>query len=730
MNRSVLHLRASNFFGGPERQILRYAAGSGPRQLLATFVAPDQEEGKALLAAARAAGIEAYALPAGPLHVPAAVRELEAIVRRENVGLICAHGYSADLVGWWAARRARLPVAWFLRGWTGEDIRVRLYEALDRALLGCPDRLVCLSQTQAGQLPARIARDRIRLVVNAVAPRPREHAAARLRLCQSFGFPPDAALIGAAGRLSPEKGAPVLLDAAARLHLASPGARWLIAGDGPLRAALERQAAALGLADVVRFAGHRTDWPGLLPGLDVFVNPSWREQAPNVVLEAMAAGVAVVATRVGAVEEIAGQPACLSLVAAGDAAALASSTLALLEAPDQRTALAAAAAERVAAAYSPARQQEQLQALYQEWLPAAPPQPADACPMVSLVMPVRREAGHLGALLDQLLGQEYPAARMEILVADGGAGEPDDGATALAQSYARRFPDRVRWLANPGRRSSAGRNVGLAAARGEWVVFVDGHCRLPGPHWLRDSMAAAARTGARCLSRPQPLEASGGGWQPVIANVRASRIGHGADSTIFDPAACGWVHPGSSGAAYHRSLLQQIGAYDESFDACEDVEFNQRVAAAGVRAWLAPEAIVYYAARASLGALWRQLFRYGRGRLRLARKHPESASWAQRLPMLWLAWLPVAVAAAVGAAGAWRIAAAATLAVYALVVAGASVGLARRHGWRYLWAAPAAFVTIHAALGAGGWRELFSRRAASGVANPVCVPESQVRSSL
>ncbi len=821
--RTVLHLRASNFVGGPERQILRYctAAAGGPRQIVASFTRGDAAggggEGWAWLRAARQQGVEAYALPGGGWRDLAAAGALARLVEEQQVELICAHGYRADLLGSWVGRRRGIPCAWFLRGWTGENGKVRLYEALDRGLLPLAERVVCLSERQAAEVAGRIPAARVRVVVNALAAPAVERAGARAALRARYGLRSDALVIAIAGRLSPEKGAADFLRAAARLRRERAEARFLVFGEGPLRPQLEAQSAGLGLGGCLQFAGHVAEWTQLLPGLDLLVNPSRAEQAPNVVLEAMAAGVAVVATAVGSVAEIAGAPASLELVAAGDAVALARAMQALAEQPERRRELGQAGQARVRAAYSPERQQGQLQALYAELLPAAAAgggREAEAeWPRVSVVLPVRHEARHLGALLEQLLAQDYPAERYEILVADGGAGEADDGTTELAQDYAQRYPGRVRWVANPGRRSAAGRNCGVRAAQGEWIVFVDGHCQLPGPGWLAGQMAEAQRTGARCLSRPQPLTAGmlvgagpsapaarvplvsrpavtarggmlaptwgprgpksalrlagaapnslagggppcgisqpfapilpagkaarpprAGGWQAVIAHARASRIGHGADSTIYDDGARGWVNPSSSGAAYQRSLFDQVGLYDESFDACEDVEFNHRVAQAGVQAWLCPEGVVYYAARSSLGGLWRQLERYGRGRVRLARRHSDARSLAQWVPAAWLAGLPLALAAAVWATGWLRAASLGALLLYAALVAVSALRLGGRHGWRHLLGAPLVYATIHAALGWGAWRELISGAPAARPTAPApagALPqESSSRSSL
>ncbi|MGN6593108.1 MAG: glycosyltransferase, partial [Terriglobales bacterium] len=440
------------------------------------------------------------------------------------------------------------------------------------------------------------------------------------------------------------------------------------------------------------------------------------------------------ATRAGAVTEIAGQPAALELVPCGDSGGLAAALARLLPDAARRAELAQRGLARVRQAYSPERQCQQLVSLYQQLLPAGfatPPAPAGGeLPTVSVVLPVRHEARHLGALLDQLLEQDYPAGRCEILVADGGSEAPDDGTTRLAQEYARRFPDRVRWLPNPGRRSAAGRNCGARAARHDWLVFVDGHCRLAGPDWLRASMETALARRAQCLSRPQPITLEAGSfWQGAIAHARAHWLGHGADSTIFDTTAAGWVNPSSSGAAYQRDLFLRFGGYDENFDACEDVEFNHRLAQTGIQSWLAPEAVVYYAARRTLRDLFQQMQRYGRGRVRLSRKHHDAFTLAQCLPALWLAGLPIA-AAALALGPTWlRWSAVCGLAPYAAALTAGAISLGRRQGWRIGLAAPAAFITIHAGLGAGCWRELFAPALIRPAATPCPAPDSLSRSN-
>jgi glycosyltransferase involved in cell wall biosynthesis len=110
--------------------------------------------------------------------------------------------------------------------------------------------------------------------------------------------------VGAAGRLSPEKGFGVLVEAAARLVGRDSTIGFIHFGDGPLRCSLQRRVATLGLAGRFRFAGHRSDLDPFMPFFDVLVLPSYTEGLPNVVLEALAASVPVIASAVGGTPEI------------------------------------------------------------------------------------------------------------------------------------------------------------------------------------------------------------------------------------------------------------------------------------------------------------------------------------------------------------------------------------------------------------------------------------------
>jgi succinoglycan biosynthesis protein ExoA len=217
------------------------------------------------------------------------------------------------------------------------------------------------------------------------------------------------------------------------------------------------------------------------------------------------------------------------------------------------------------------------------------------------------------------------------------------------------------------------------------------------------------------LSRPQPLHFPGNNaFQRMVASVRESKLGHGIDSTIYSIDNARLVDPTSSGAIYKKSVFDRIGYYDESFDACEDVEFNHRVKAAGMKAYIDPSLTVFYQPRASFASIFKQLQRYGKGRFRLIRKHASAFSIAQIVPPGLVIYLAGFAASFAFLPEPWQWAAAMPLVLYLALVLGFSLSLVPRHGPKMLVYGPALYFTVHGALGWGfltGLAEFLSGRA-------------------
>ncbi|MEW5735104.1 MAG: glycosyltransferase family 2 protein [Thermodesulfobacteriota bacterium] len=334
-------------------------------------------------------------------------------------------------------------------------------------------------------------------------------------------------------------------------------------------------------------------------------------------------------------------------------------------------------------------------------------------PFITVVVPVRNEEPYIGATLSMLLAQDWPADRLEILVADGMS---TDATAEKVRQMAAKDP-RVRLLENRRKLSSAGRNLGFAQGRGDVFVVVDGHCHVEGDGLFRSIAACLQKSGAACLGRPQPLDPPGiSEFQQAVAAARASALGHGRGSYIYSKHE-GFISPVSNGAVYLRRVVEALDGVDESFDACEDVEYNLRVEKAGFSAYMSPDLTVKYFPRESLGGLWRQMVRYGRGRARLNAKHPETGSAASLAPLVFVAGLLVLLLVSLFSHTGLALLLAA-LGFYGAVVAAFSIFLGAQKGPRFTATLIPVFFVIHAGLGWGMLserlaRRLFRRRAAS-----------------
>jgi len=329
-------------------------------------------------------------------------------------------------------------------------------------------------------------------------------------------------------------------------------------------------------------------------------------------------------------------------------------------------------------------------------------------------MPVRNEAFSIANTLDHLLRQSYAHDRFEIIVVDG---ESTDNTPEIVREFVQHHAN-LKLVANPQRWSSAARNLGIRAAQGELVLIVDGHCEIGTGNYFHELAAAFERTGADCIGRPQPLEApQPSSLQRAIGIARASRLGHHPASYVFAKTEQE-VPAHSVAVAYRRAVFDRVGLFDESFDACEDVELNHRVDLAGMRCVIVPPLRVSYHPRATLSGLFRQLVRYGRGRMRLLRKHPQTFSPLGFAPALFLVFVLIGPIVALSSQTAALLYAAGILA-YALTVVGFSAVLAyRARSWTLCAWLPVVFATLHVAAGTGVLLEALSpNRGLSGNQN-------------
>jgi glycosyltransferase involved in cell wall biosynthesis len=322
---NIVHLTASTFHGGPERQMLGLAHHLSETDQSVFLSFAEGGRCRPFLSTARHHGFEAVALNYDTPRWWSAVREIAGHLEHVEAGVLCCHGYKANLLGRLAARRRKIPVVAVARGWTGESFKVRMYERLDRYHLRFMDRVVCVSEAQAQRVRrAGVRSERIRVIYNAIDPGRFHEPDARYRakLLRYFRQP-RTHIVGAAGRLSPEKGFEVLAAAAERVLREQPSVGFVLFGEGAERAKLQKQINAAGMGQSFILAGFRADLDRFVPHFDLLALPSYTEGMPNVVLEAFGAGVPVVGTAVGGTPEIIEDGVSGYLVPPGDADALA-----------------------------------------------------------------------------------------------------------------------------------------------------------------------------------------------------------------------------------------------------------------------------------------------------------------------------------------------------------------------------------------------------------------------
>ena len=330
----------------------------------------------------------------------------------------------------------------------------------------------------------------------------------------------------------------------------------------------------------------------------------------------------------------------------------------------------------------------------------------ESWPKITVVLPIRNEAEFIAQTIKYLQDQDYPADKLEILVV---VGDSIDNTAQIVQEIAA-DDNRVRYLHNPKLWSSAARNIGAREATGEIITYVDGHTYIDNDQLIKNTARLMTENNVSVLSRPQFLDTpENTTFQKAVAFARRSRLGHGLDSTIYTEEDM-FVNPASAGASYTREIFEKVGYFDEQFDASEDYEFNYRILLAGYRAFSSLKLAVYYYPRKTLSALFKQMARYGTGRMRLARKYRETLGIGTLIPPLFTAGL-VALPILSGVAprlGSWL---ALLYSLYLLAVLVSSAMTANRHGFVFFIPSLLIYPCIHIGLGYGFIRELFRGRA-------------------
>jgi cellulose synthase/poly-beta-1,6-N-acetylglucosamine synthase-like glycosyltransferase len=251
-------------------------------------------------------------------------------------------------------------------------------------------------------------------------------------------------------------------------------------------------------------------------------------------------------------------------------------------------------------------------------------------PFVSLAVPSYNEEPYMEECLRTLLGQDYPADRMEILVADGGS---EDRTREIVLRMARE-DGRIRLIDNARHRiQSRGINLAVKQSKGDLILVADVHCEYA-KDYVSKLVLAFERTGADCVGGAQRAKAETWFQEALCAALRSPLgVGGAAYRSAEREGFVDTVFPGS----FRRSTLEKVGLYDVEAVTNEDAELMQRITEAGGKVFLSKDVVVHYFPRKSFRRLAKQYFKYGDGRARTLLLHGRLPVARPLVPSLFVA---------------------------------------------------------------------------------------------
>ena len=308
------------------------------------------------------------------LDIPG-VRRLARLFSELGVHIVHSHNARANVHARIACRIAHVPVQIStihnsIFNYGVSAVRQYLYVTAERQTFRWCDRVIAVSEGIAGDLRTRyrFPTEKITVVPNGVDMDRVEPRSDGSTVRAGLGIGTDSTIILQVGRLTPQKGYDILLKSFSTVHQNHPDAVLLMIGEGPQRRELEDLARGLGIEESSRFLGHREDIADLLGAADIVTLASRSEGMPYTLLEAMAAGRAVIATQIPGIEEVIKSEDMAVLVPTEDLAALAEALSGLIVEPSRSKSLGEAARRHIEVHHTASRMVERVQQIYRSLL--------------------------------------------------------------------------------------------------------------------------------------------------------------------------------------------------------------------------------------------------------------------------------------------------------------------------------------------------------------------------
>ena len=318
-------------------------------------------------------------------------------------------------------------------------------------------------------------------------------------------------------------------------------------------------------------------------------------------------------------------------------------------------------------------------------------------PSISVIIPCYNEEATIRKLLEALRSQTYPLTKMEVVISDGFS--TDHTRDVIAEFQKEHADLTVHVVDNEAKTIPAGVNQAIRESRGEILVRLDAHS-MPIPEYVERCVEAHQSGKGDNVGGVWDIQPGADTWVAKSISFAAAHplgVGDAMYRLNAKPGAVDTVPFGS----FRRSLIQKIGAFDETLLANEDYEFNTRVRESGGVVWLDPAIRSVYFSRSTLKKLAEQYWRYGFWKLKMLKRYPHTLRWRQALPPVFVFILAALIVLSLGLRIA-QVLLVLQLFVYFFILglAGIQLAIKTRKGF-LIWGLPLAIATMHITWGAG-----------------------------